>query len=45
MHYESGNWQPWPWTYPDYAGPNYTAFFRQVREAYKTELNADLGQQ
>jgi hypothetical protein len=39
LHYESGGWQPWPWTYPDYAAPTYHAFFTQVREALKAQAN------
>ena len=38
LHFESGKWQPWPWTYPDYAGPTYHAFFGQVRDLCKQQL-------
>ena len=38
LRYEIGDWRPWPWTYPDYAADTYHPFFRQVREAYKTQL-------
>jgi len=38
LRYESGDWRPWPWTYPDYAADTYHPFFRQVREAYKRQL-------
>ncbi len=41
LHYESGDWQPWPWTYPDYATETYRSFFRQVRETYKAQLFED----
>lgn len=40
LHYEHGAWQPWPWTYPDYADRRYHAFFERVRELYKSKLNA-----
>lgn len=40
LHYEGGKWHPWPWTYPDYAGPRYHGFFEQLREAFKAKLNA-----
>lgn len=40
LHFEAGRWQAWPWTYPDYAGPRYHAFFEQLREAYKDKLNS-----
>ncbi len=38
LHYESGGWQAWPWTYPDYAAPTYHAFFTQVRETLRRHL-------
>ncbi|HUU85496.1 MAG TPA: DUF4416 family protein [Phycisphaerae bacterium] len=38
LHYESGGWRAWPWTYPDYAGDTYHAFFNQAREVYKRQL-------
>lgn len=40
LHYESGRWVAWPWTYPDYAEPRYHGFFESVRERHKTKLNA-----
>ncbi len=40
LHYENGQWAPWPWTYPDYADGRYHAFFERVRENYKNKLNA-----
>jgi hypothetical protein len=39
LHFENGQWTAWPWTYPDYAGPRYHAFFGHVRELYKAKLN------
>lgn len=38
LHYEHGHWAAWPWTYPDYAGPRYHAFFERLREQYKGKL-------
>jgi hypothetical protein len=38
LHYEHGRWQPWPWTYPDYADGRYHAFFERVREPLKHKL-------
>lgn len=32
LQYTNGAWQTLPWTYPDYARPEYHAFFTQVRE-------------
>jgi hypothetical protein len=43
LHYESGEWTPWPWTYPDYRSANYLAFFQQVREIYRQQLAGDDG--
>ncbi|MBI4582261.1 MAG: DUF4416 family protein [Planctomycetes bacterium] len=45
LHYENGRWTAWPWTYPDYAGPRYHAFFDRVREGYKAKLNVPEGGQ
>lgn len=39
LHYESGAWRAWPWTYPDYAGPTYHPFFEAAREKLKQTLN------
>lgn len=41
LHYESGGWQAWPWTYRDYAAPTYHRFFTEVREALKAHLQSD----
>lgn len=43
LRYEQGAWQPWPWTYPDYAGGRYLAFFDRVRDVYKAQLNEMVG--
>jgi len=40
LHYESGRWVAWPWTYPDYADTRYHAFFEHLREQFKAKLNA-----
>lgn len=42
LHFEHGDWKPWPWTYPDYAADTYHAFFRQAREAYMRQLLDDV---
>jgi Domain of unknown function (DUF4416) len=36
--YQKGGWQPLPWTYPDYAGPELTDFFDQARKKYLWQL-------
>jgi hypothetical protein len=40
LHYESGAWRPWPWTYRDYASGQYSEFFERVRELLKKQLSA-----
>jgi hypothetical protein len=32
LQFVSGRWEPQPWTYADYRGPHYHAFFLGVRE-------------
>lgn len=44
LMYESGGWQPLPWTYPDYAGPAYHTFFSQVRDRLKSLRRQPTGQ-
>jgi len=31
LHFAHGEFQPWPYTYPDYAGADARAFFTRVR--------------
>jgi len=38
LHYAHGAWQPYPWTYPDYAADTYHAFFASAREKLKEQL-------
>ncbi|GIX05958.1 MAG: hypothetical protein KatS3mg115_0361 [Candidatus Poribacteria bacterium] len=38
LHYQSGAFRPWPWTYPDYAEPETRAFFVAVRRRYLEQL-------
>jgi hypothetical protein len=40
LHYRTGQWTAWPWTYADYAAGHYHAFFEQVRCRYKAKLDA-----
>lgn len=40
LHYEAGGWHAWPWTYPDFAAPTYHAFFTQLRETLKEQLQS-----
>ena len=39
LHYYKGDWQPWPYTYPDYADGTYFAFFHQVRKILMEQLS------
>ena len=40
LHFESGQWRPWPWTYPDYASGHYNEFFASLREHLKERMSA-----
>ncbi len=40
LHYRNGQWTTWPWTYPDYAAGQYHAFFEEIRNRYKSKLEA-----
>jgi len=39
--FKQGEFQPWPWTYPDYASDHHRAFFAEVRERYLAQLRKD----
>jgi hypothetical protein len=43
LHYRTGQWAAWPWTYPDYTSDRYHAFFEQVRGRYKAKLESPAG--
>jgi hypothetical protein len=38
LYFRGGNWQPWPWTYPDYRRADYHAFFLLARELLRMRL-------
>jgi hypothetical protein len=38
LHFRSGAFQPWPWTYADYRLPEVIAFLGQAREYYRQAL-------
>jgi len=38
LHYRKGAYHPWPWTYPDYATPEYCALFAEIRGRYLAQL-------
>lgn len=34
LFYKDRTYNPWPWTYPDYASREYIRIFNQIREGY-----------
>ena len=44
LRYAEGRWQPWPWTFPDFADDRYYAFLTTVRNALRTQLDLDVPQ-
>ena len=39
LHYQDGEWQSFPWTFPDYGSGKYHMFFTSLREMYRRQLN------
>lgn len=39
LKYEHGRFQPWPWTYPDYASARYLEIFGEIRQIYAEQLH------
>ncbi|MBP7055959.1 MAG: DUF4416 family protein [Candidatus Omnitrophica bacterium] len=37
LHYKSGTFNPWDWTYPDYKTPEYVNIFNHIRDIYNKE--------
>jgi len=42
LQFHDGHFQPWPWTYPDYASPAYLALFDEIRAHYVRQLRSTL---
>lgn len=40
LRFQGGRFQPWEWTYPDYASPTYCAMFERIREIYRAQLRS-----
>ena len=40
LHYQDGEWQSFPWAFPDYGSGKYHMFFTSLREMYRRQLNA-----
>ena len=38
LHYESGAWRPFPWTFPDFKSGRYDDYFLELRVLYRDEL-------
>jgi hypothetical protein len=38
LHFRSGTFRAWPWTYPDYASPPLIAIFNHIRGLYVKQL-------
>jgi hypothetical protein len=39
LKYEHGRFQPWQWTYPDYASARYLEIFSEIRQLYVEQLH------
>jgi hypothetical protein len=39
LKYEHGRFQPWQWTYPDYASARYLEIFSEIRRMYAEQLH------
>lgn len=38
LHYESGEWLPFPWTFPDFRSTRYDGYFLELRALYREDL-------
>lgn len=38
LHYEKGNYYPYPWSFPDFKNGEYNRTFLRIRELYKAQL-------
>jgi len=38
LHYEKGNYYPYPWSFPDFKSGLYNNIFLRIRETYKLQL-------
>jgi hypothetical protein len=39
LHFQAGEWQSFPWTFPDYKSGRYDPFFSSVRDIYRIKLS------
>ncbi|MGI6128489.1 MAG: DUF4416 family protein [bacterium] len=42
LHYVNGQFEPWPWTYPDYATSSYRGIFSDIRELHRRKLRTQM---
>ena len=40
LRFVRGHFEPWLWTYPDYASPEYRKFFDEIRELHRQKLRS-----
>jgi hypothetical protein len=43
LHFSSGAWQAFPWTFPDFRSGRYDDFFKQLRRIYRDQRKAEAG--
>jgi len=39
LRFAAGRWEPWPWTYPDFAADTYHTAFVRARDLLKSKLD------
>jgi hypothetical protein len=44
LQFRDGRFQPWEWTYPDYASPAYRTLFDEIRDRYLHQLREPASQ-
>jgi len=40
LRFVRGHFEPWPWTYPDYASTEYRKIFGEIRELHRKKLRS-----
>lgn len=38
LYFQDNKFNPWPWTYPDYASQDMLSYFKEVREMYMLDI-------
>jgi hypothetical protein len=39
LHFQAGEWQNFPWTFPDFKSGRYNDFFSSLRDTYRAQLS------